>query len=62
MELDAKVIVDLVKSEINANRPHSPFLNDCRSLLGSFHQVRVEHVFRKVNKCVDALAKGGCSL
>ena len=62
VELDAKVIVDLVKSKINANRPYSPLLNDCKSLLGNFHQVRVKHVFQKANKCVDTLAKVGCSL
>ena len=27
-----------------------------------FHQVRVSHTFREANRCVDILAKGGCSL
>ena len=27
-----------------------------------FHQVRVSHTFQEANRCVDILAKGGCSL
>ena len=62
VELDAKVIMDLIKSNTNANRPYSLFLNDYKSLLGNFHQVRVENVFQEANKCVNTLAKRGCSL
>ena len=37
-------------------------VNDCRSLLSNFHQVRVGHTFREANRCADALARRGCSL
>ena len=61
VEMDAKVIVDLINSNANYNRAYSPLLHDCRLLLGRFPQVRVAHVFRKANKCVNALTKRGCS-
>ena len=61
VEMDAKVIVDLINSNVNYNRAYSPLLHDCRLLLSRFPQVRVAHVFREVNKCFDALTKRGCS-
>lgn len=39
VELDARVIVDLINSTTVANRAYSSLLNDCRSLLGRLHQV-----------------------
>uniref|UniRef100_A0A7N2KU00 RNase H type-1 domain-containing protein n=1 Tax=Quercus lobata TaxID=97700 RepID=A0A7N2KU00_QUELO len=59
VELDAKKIIDLLHSNFVANRSFSLLLNDCRSLLRKFHQVRVEHVFREANFCADALARRG---
>ena len=49
VELDAKIIVDLLQAKSVSNKPFSPLLNDCRSLLSSFHQIRVRHVFRDAN-------------
>ena len=62
VEMDAKVIVDLINSNVNYNRAYSPLLHDCRLLLSRFPQVRVAHVSGEANKCVDALAKRGRSL
>ena len=45
VELDAKVIVELLKSNNCTNRIFSPIIDDCRSLLDRFHQVCVEHVY-----------------
>lgn len=53
IELDAKVIVDLINSNSFSNRVYTPFLHDCRMLLGQLQQVRVAHIFREANKCVD---------
>ena len=33
IEMDAKIVVDLVLSNSNSNKEYSPLLNDCRSLL-----------------------------
>ena len=62
VELDAKVIVELLKSNSISNRGYSPLLHDCRMLLGQLQQVRVTHVFREANKCADFLAKRGCCM
>ena len=62
VELDAKVIEDLLKSNKKPNTAYSPLLSDCRLLLTMVPQVRVAHVFREANKCADLLAKKGCSL
>ena len=62
IELDAKVIVEMINRTYCSNRKHSPLLHDCRSLLARFTQARVVHVFREANKCTDFLARRGCSM
>ena len=62
IELDAKVVVELVQSDSISNAFYSPLLADCRSLLGRFQQCKVQHVFREVNKVAVALAKLGCNM
>ena len=62
MELDAKVVVDLVNSNVDTNKPYSPFLCDCRCLLRRFLRVQVVHVYREGNRCVDALARWGSTM
>ena len=60
VELDAKVIVEMLNSADCFNRKHSPLFHDCRSLLSRLTQARVVHVFKEVNKCADFLARRGC--
>ena len=62
MELNAKVIVDLINFNNGSNRVYSPLLHDYRTLLARLPQVRVAHVFREANKCMDLLARWGCSM
>lgn len=62
VELDAKVIVEMLKNSHCPNRKLSPLLHDCRSLLSRLTQVRVVHVFREANKYADFLATRGCSM
>lgn len=62
MELDARVVVDLVVSNNISNRYYSPLLNDYKSLLKCFQQIKINHVYREENKCTDKLAKEGCFL
>ena len=59
VELDAKVVVGLVKSNIDTNKSYSPLLYDCRCLLRRFLWVQVVHVYREGDRCVDALARWG---
>ena len=60
VELDTKVIVEMLNNIDNANKKLSPLLLDYRSLMASLTQVRVAHVFREVNKCANYLAKNEC--
>ena len=60
VELDAKVIVEMVKNADNSNKKFSPLLLDYRSLMASLTQVWVAHVFREANRCANYLAKNGC--
>ena len=62
VELDAKVVVDLMLSSKSFNNSYSALLNDCRYLLRHFSQVRISHVYREANRCADHLAKGGCNM
>ena len=41
IELDAKVVVELVQSNSTSNAFYSPLLADCRSLLGRFQHCKV---------------------
>ena len=62
VELDAKVIVEMLNSTNCSNRKYSPILHDCRFLLSRLMQARVVHVFRETNKCAYFLARRGCSI
>ena len=62
IELDAKVVVELVQSMSPSNAFYSSLLADCRSLLGRFQHYKVQHAFREVNCVVDASAKLGCEM
>ena len=62
VELDAKVIMDLLNGAECPNQSYSPLLNDCGSLIARLVQVQVGHVYREANQCVDFLAKRGCSM
>ena len=61
-ELDAQVIVNLVLAKKKpSNGSYSPLLNNCRYLLGQFHCIKINYVFREANRCADNLARAGCS-
>ena len=60
VELDAKVIVDLINSRNSSNTAYSSLLFDCILLLEMIPHTKVKHVFWEANKCADALARKGC--
>ncbi|KAK7817373.1 hypothetical protein CFP56_042843 [Quercus suber] len=62
VEVDAKVVVELMLSSKSSNNSFSALLNDCRYLVCQFNQVRINHIYREVKRCPDHLAKGGCTL
>ena len=62
IELDAKMIVEMLKSTNCPNRSFTTLPCNYRCLMARFRQVLVGHVFREANKCANLLAKKGCSL
>ena len=62
VELDHKVIIDIVLSKISSNKSYSSPLNNCKYLLGQFQQVKINHVYQEANRGGKNLAKGDCSL
>ena len=61
VELDAKIVVDLLHSSKAPINSFSSLLNDCRYLLRQFHQARIRHIFREANRGENYLIKGGCT-
>ena len=59
IELDAKVVVELMQSNSPSNAFYSSLLTDCRLLLGKLQHFRVKHAFREANRVADAMAKLG---
>ena len=62
VELDAKIIVELLENTNSTNIKISPLLHDCKFLLTRFAQVWVAHVYMEVNRCADLLAKQDCCM
>lgn len=62
VELDVKVVVDLILSKKIPNSSYTSLLNDCRHLLGQFQLIVIRNVFREANRGANSLAKGACSL
>ena len=62
VELNAKVMVDLINSNAATNKLYAPLLYDYRYLLTRFIQVQVAHVYREGNRCADAFARWGSNM
>ena len=62
VELDAKVIFDLMNNSGSPNATNDAIVADCRALISQISQVKVIHCFREGNRCADGLASLGCSL
>ena len=60
IECDAKIVTDLLLSNLLPNRTYTPLLLDCSSLLTRFQQIKVNHTYREVNSCADAMTRMGC--
>ena len=59
VEIDAKVLVDVIKNSAYVNQIISPILDDCRQLMTSFQQVQLKHCYREANRCADMMARIG---
>lgn len=61
VELDAKVVVDLLNNQKNATHEFAPLIFDCRTALESFQTAQIKHIYRETNRCADFLAKMGAT-
>ena len=62
VELDAKVVLDLICSKNSPNAAYSSLLFDCKLMLDKIPHTTVKHVFQEANKCADALARIDCNV
>ncbi|XP_023895782.1 uncharacterized protein LOC136067217 [Quercus suber] len=61
IDLDAKVVADLMHNAETLKNDNAAIVSDCRLLLSQFPQVKVSHCYCEANWCADALARLGCS-
>ena len=59
VQLDAKVVVQLLSNSSSANICVLPLLDDCKHLISQIGQVRIRHCFHEANTCADFLARLG---
>ena len=57
IELDAKLIVDLLGQALDTSNANDSILADCKEGLKRIPQERVQHCYREANKCADALTR-----
>lgn len=54
VELDAKIIVDVLGNSDYVNNVISPILDDCRLLASYFQQIQFKHYYRQANHYTDS--------
>lgn len=59
VELDAKVIIDVLQNLTQINPIIPPLLDDCKQLAIQIPQIRFSHCYREANRCADSLARKG---
>ena len=57
IELDAKLVIDLSKKDVENLNGISVLVADCREGLKKIPLDRIQHYYREANKCADALAR-----
>ena len=62
IELDAKVVIDLVREDSNNLNNLDALVADCKEGLKKIPFVRLKHCFREANKCADNLTRRGALL
>lgn len=57
IELDAKLIVELLKKEGGNPNGNDVIVDDCREGLKKIPLAKIQHCYKEENKCADALAR-----
>nr|POE62317.1 putative ribonuclease h protein [Quercus suber] len=59
IELDAKLVVELLQKDVGNSTGNDVILPNCKEWLKRIPRVKIQHCFREANKCADALARRG---
>ena len=62
IELDAKLVVDLLQKEDRNQNGLDAILGGCKAGLKDIPMVKIQHCYKEENKCADALARSGALL
>ena len=62
IELDAKLIVDLLSKANDPSSSNDSILADCKEGLKLIPKVKIQHSYREANKCADTLSLRGALL
>ena len=62
IELDAKLIVDLLSKANDPSSSNDSILADCKEELKLIPKVKIQHSYREANKCTDTLSLRGALL
>ena len=62
IELDAKLVVNLVQKGSDRPSGNDVIIADCIEGLQKILRTRIQYCYREANKCVDALARRGALL
>ena len=62
IELDAKLVVDLLQKEDRIQNGLDAILGDCKVGLRDIIMVKIQNCYREANKCANSLARRGALL
>ena len=61
VELDTKIVVDVLTSSHLPNLNQSLLMDECRQLATRFNRIRFKHCYCEANRCVDGLVRKGAT-
>ena len=62
IEMDAKIVVDLLLKGEEKTHGNDVLIADCKEGLKKIPKVRIQHCYKETNKCADAFARRGALL
>ena len=62
IEMDAKIVVDLLLKGEEKTHGNDVLIADCKEGLKKIQRVQIQHCYREANKCVDTLVRKGVLL
>ena len=61
VEVDARVVIDVLSASNCTNSLAVPLVDDCKHLATQIHQICFKHCFREANRSADKLARTGAA-